>query len=188
MHAQDSIQMPSQDVLIMTKGQDQRRNYLPPLGRPSRDTLYLQLLLSTSGTSTGLSTGTLSSDSSLCSTPSSHLSAINNLTPDPASIRRTQSYHPYNAHPLVSPPQVFTTSGLHAARLNRGYRKQPSPAIRPGKCPHCNVVLKWPNGLRKHVQVSHSYSWLAFHIFMFMTSLDEKINLFLQVTKVAVAV
>lgn len=140
----------------MTKGQDQRGSYLPPLGHSSRDTLYLQLFLSTTETSTDLPTGKSSSDSTLRSTPSSHQSTFNNLTSDPASIRRTQSHHPHTTHPLVTSPQVFTTSEFHASKLNRGFRRPPSPAIRPGKCPHCSVVLKWPNGLRKHVQVSHS--------------------------------
>lgn len=28
-----------------------------------------------------------------------------------------------------------------------------SPETREAKCPHCTVVLKWSNGLRKHVEV-----------------------------------
>lgn len=41
------------------------------------------------------------------------------------------------------------------SKNSSGGLRSTSSSATGGKCPHCNVRLKWPNGLRKHVEVCY---------------------------------
>lgn len=53
-----------------------------------------------------------------------------------------------NVPPLRAPNNSKTHGGLRSS----------ASSASSGKCPHCNVTLKWPNGLRKHVEVCYTTS------------------------------
>lgn len=50
----------------------------------------------------------------------------------------------------------------NSSKSHGGLRTSTSTAS-SGKCPHCNVTLKWPNGLRKHVENIHNRRSTEFH-------------------------
>lgn len=50
----------------------------------------------------------------------------------------------------------------NSSKSHGGLRTSTSTAS-SGKCPHCNVTLKWPNGLRKHVEVCQRIWSIDYH-------------------------
>lgn len=72
----------------------------------------------------------------------------------PSAPRRVHSdLGPSQSASGAAPPPA-SSGRVPIPELNRGERALPK--LKPGKCPHCDVKLKWPNGLRKHVQVRWS--------------------------------
>lgn len=158
----DVLPIPGGRLLIMSKGPNNRKDFLPPLRRPSQDALYLQFLLSASATANSSSASpTASPFLDRDSLPIRPQLPNDRPTIDHSAIRRTQSYDEYTARRISSPPHIITSARSHPHRFNnRDPRRSSTSPSKPGKCPHCDVVLKWPNGLRKHVQVSqYNYSW-----------------------------
>lgn len=112
--------------ITMGSGERNTSNLLPPTCRPSSDTRFLQFLASNPSIQPASAKPRTSSQNSF----------------DVSTIRRTQTYD----------------SGLSirpspASRIDRDQKRPVSASTRAAKCPHCPVNLKWPNGLRKHVQV-----------------------------------
>lgn len=174
MQAHTPFEFVATDLLV--KGQNLQPDDLLPMRHPSRDTLYLQYLLSPSeaSTSTGSPTVTTESSSSTLSLlslpsifdpmPSSQFPPLpTDISPDPASVRRTQTYHHFPPRPPTdeAPTHNLLTHRFNPFNSTRNCKRPPAANQKSAKCPHCDVTLKWANGLRKHVQVSRNISPLV---------------------------